>query len=276
MGSPDGGNAAPYSAEARWLRAALTGDHRERRRIAREQLAGGPPFQVTPLACGVAARRLFDDRWDRRVITTFARRLVERTPAGRSLHPRHVEAILRGMTGETELFTAVPDEAVAEIVLASLLGLADELALDDRAVDALLVEAVRETAAVAAVSEPPDPDDAPVLDGDRWRRTFERLLAVEDFVPRARPVARPPRPFPEQERRYTEPASLAGRYLRHLLRGNRLSGPPVDEIPQVDLLRVARLAFTVAVRTYLHRIPTSPRRWLWPASPRPSTGGTST
>jgi hypothetical protein len=150
----------------------------------------------------------------------------------------------------------VPGEALAEISLASLLGLADELALDDRAVDALLVEAERETAALAAVEEPPAADDAAVPDGDRWRRTFERHLTGDDFVRRAYPVARPPRPFPPEQGRYSEPASKAGRYLRHLLRGERDTGPQADEIPQIDLLRVARLAFTVAVQSYyLHPDP---------------------
>ena len=116
--------------------------------------------------------------------------------AAAALSPRDVEWVLRGMTGETELLTAVPGEDLAEISLVSLLGLADELALDDRAGDALLVEAERETAALAAVEEPPDTDEAAVPDGDRWRRTFEGCLTSDDFVPRAHPGARRPRPFP--------------------------------------------------------------------------------
>jgi len=175
MGSPEDGDAVPRSAEARWIRAALKGDSRERRRIALEELHGGPPFRVTPIACAVAARRLFGEQWDRRVITTFARRIVERTPAAAGLLPRDVEAVLRGMTGETELITAAPGEALAEISLGSLFGLADELALDDRAVDALLVEAERETAAVPVLAEPPDADEAAAPDDDRWRRTFQGL-----------------------------------------------------------------------------------------------------
>ncbi|MEU4244346.1 hypothetical protein [Actinoplanes sp. NPDC026619] len=250
MDSREGGTVPPNSVEARWIRAALTSDGPERRRIAREELPGGPPLQVIPIACAVAARRLFGPQWDRRLITTFAQRVVDRSPAAAGLLPRDVESVLRGMTGETELLTGVPGEALAEITLASLLGLADELALDDEGVDVLLVEAERETAAVAAVAEPPDADKAAVPDGDRWRRTFERYLSSDDFVPRAHPVARPPRPFPAEKGRYTEPASKAGRYLRHLLRGESGTGLQASEVPQVDLLRVARLAFTVAVRSY--------------------------
>jgi hypothetical protein len=250
MGSPEGGKLVLSSAEARWIRAALTGDEPERQRIAREELSGGPPGRVTPIAAMVAARRLFSEQWDRRVITTFARRLVERNPAASGLLPRDVEAVLRGMTGETELLTTVPFEVVAEICLASLLGLADELALNDEAVDVVLVEAERETTALAAVAEPPDTNEAAVLDGDQWRRTFERLLTSDDFVPRGHSVARAPRPFPPAERRDSEPGSKAGRYLRHLLRGESDAGPQASEIPQVDLLRVARLGFTIAVRSY--------------------------
>jgi hypothetical protein len=256
MGSPDGSGVVPRSAEARWLRAALTGDDRERRRIAREELAGGPPFRMIPIACAMAARRLFGEQWDRRVIITFARRLVERSPAAAELLPREIEAVLRGMTWETELMTVVPGDVLAEISFASLFGMADELALDDRAVDALLVEAEREMAVVAAIEGPPDVDDPAVPDDDRWRRTSERHLTGDDFVSRAHPVARPPRPFPRKRGRYGKPATKAGRYLRHLLRGEREKGPDPDEIPMIDRLRVARLAFTFAVESYyLHPDP---------------------
>jgi hypothetical protein len=249
MGSPGGGGAGPRSAEARWIRAALTGDGRERRRIAVEELPGGPPFQVTLIACGVAARQVFGEQWDRRVITTFARRLVERMPAAAGLLPREIEAILRGLTGQVELLTIVPDE-LGDIIVASLLGLADQLALDDRAVDALLVEAERQMAVVATIEEPPSADEAAVPDSDRWQRTFEPFLTSDDFVPRAHPVARPPRPFPADEGRSTPPASLAGRYLRSLLRGEIDAEPRASDVPMADLLRVARLAFTIAVRSY--------------------------
>lgn len=255
MGLPEDGAAILRTGEARWIRAALTGDSWERRRIAREEVFGGPPFQVTLIACGIAARRLFGEQWDRRVITTFAQRLVERTPAPVTLAPRDVEAVLRGMTGETELITAAPGEALAEISLASLLGLADELALDAPAVDAMLLEAERETAAAVAyalqVTELPDLDETAVPDDDRWRRTFEACLTSDDFVPRAHPVARPPRPFPAEKRRDTEPESKAGRYLRLLMRGeHRAGGLDPNEIPMIDLLRVARLAFVIAADSY--------------------------
>jgi len=272
MGAPEGGNAVLRSAEARWLRAALIGDSRERRRIALEELPGGPPFQVTPLACGVAARQVFGEQWDRRLITTFARRLVERMAAAAGLMPREIEAYLRGMTGEVELLMIVPDE-LGDVIVASLLGLADQLAPDDRAVDALLVEAERQTAVMATLVELPGTDQAAVPDSDRWQRTFEPFLTSDDFVPRAHPVARPPRPFPAEEGRSTLPASQAGRYLRRLLRGEMDDELRASEVPMADLLRVARLAFTIAVRSYyLHPDPdlfetmalvsaTKARRW---------------
>jgi hypothetical protein len=255
MVTPDGSALVPRSAEARWLRASLTGNAGERRRVAHEELAGGPPFQVTPLACGVAARRLFGMQWDRRVMTIFAGRLVDRTPAAAGLNPRDIEAILRGMTGEIDLLTAIPGVRVTEIFLALLFGLADELALDDRAVDELLVEAERETAAAANLAVPPPADEAPVLDDDRWRRTFERHLTDDEFVPRAHPVARPFRPFSAEDRRFELPASKAGRYLRDLVGREPKTGPKASEVPLVDQLRVARLAFTIAVRTFLHTDP---------------------
>lgn len=255
MGSPEGSYVVPDSAEARWLRAALTGDASQRRRIAHEELAGGPPFQLIPAACAVAGLRLFGAQWDRRVTTVLARRIVEQTPAGASLLPRDVEAVMRGMSGEGELMLAVPGEVLAECILASVFGLADELMLDERGVDALLIEAERELAVAAAVEQPPDADDVPVPDDDRWRRTFEQRLTSGDFVPRAHPVARPPRSFPIEKGLSRLPASKAGRYLRNLLRRDSDSGPQVSEVPNADLLRVARMAFTAAVRLYLHPDP---------------------
>jgi len=272
MDSPEDSAVGPRLAESRWLRAALTGDIRERRRIALEELPGGPPFQVTPIACGVAARQVFGEQWDRRVITTFARRIVERLPAAAGLLPREIEAWLRGNTGEVELLLMVPDE-LGDIVVASLLGLADQLALDDRAVDVLLVEAERQMAVVATIEAPPGTEQAGVSDSDRWQRTFEPFLTGDDFVPRAHSVARPPRPFPAEERLSTQPASQAGRYLRRLLRGEMDDELRAMDVPMVDLLRVGRLAFTIAVRSYyLHPDPslletmalasaTKARRW---------------
>lgn len=74
------------------------------------------------------------------------------------------------MTGEIELLTTVPGEPLVEVILASLLGMADELTLDGPAVDTLPVEAERETAAAAAIEEPPGADEASLPDDDRWRR----------------------------------------------------------------------------------------------------------
>ena len=76
-------------------------------------------------------------------------------------------------------------------------------------------------------------------------------------MPRAHPVARPPRPFPAEKRRSTEPASQAGRYLRRQLRGEPYARlRESNDVPMIDLLRVARQGFTVAVRWYyLHPDP---------------------
>jgi hypothetical protein len=68
MTFPDEDDRVPRSAEARWLRAALRGDDVERERVLREDLPDGPAVGVTVAACLLAARRLFDERWDRRVM----------------------------------------------------------------------------------------------------------------------------------------------------------------------------------------------------------------
>jgi hypothetical protein len=248
------------SAETRWIRAALTGDDPERRRIAREELPGGPRFRALLIVCALVADRLFGGQWDRRVITTFARRVVERTPAAAGLVPRHVEAVLRCVTGELELVGSVPDEEFMRLVAAALFGLVDELALDDGAVSALLAETAEteeEVAAPAPLEELSRLDELVLPDDDRWRRTFERGLTRDDFRPRAHTVARPPLAFPAEERRTVEPVSLAGRFFRHFYRGDDPEvGPREAEIPLIDKLRVVRRAFTIAVLSYyLHPAP---------------------
>jgi hypothetical protein len=261
MSSSDDGETALRSAEVRWLHAALTGDDRERERIARGELAGGLPFEVSVAACTLLAGRLFDERWDRRLISTFAERVVATMPAASALLPRHIEASLRGMTGEAELLTPANYEGGPGIVLAPLFALADELALDDGAVGALLVEAEREAAKAALLTMPQEPGDDPVPAGDQWRRINRRYLTDNDFPVREHAVARQPRRFPADRypvrrwRRKPEPASVAGRYLRNLVLRQHDREPRVSEVSDVDVFKMTRAAFTIAVKMYLHPDP---------------------
>jgi hypothetical protein len=261
MSSPDDGEIVLRSAEVRWLRAALTGDDRERERIARGELADGLPFEASIAACGLLAGRLFDERWDRRLISTFAERVVATMPAASALVPREIEAILRGLTGEGELLATANYEDAPGIVLAPLFALADELALDDGAVGALLVEAEREAAKAASLAAPREPDDDPMPAGEQWRRINRRYLTDNDFPVREHAVARQPRPFPADRyparkwRRMPEPESLAGRYLRNLVLRQHHRGPQVSEVPDDDAFQMARAAFTIAVKMYLHPDP---------------------
>jgi hypothetical protein len=245
---------------ARWLRAALTGDDEERRRIARDESVDGPPLELSVAACGILAARLFDERWDRRLISTFAERVVARVPSAPALVSRHIEAVLRGLTWETELLVTADYDDAPDIILAPLFALADELGLDDDAVDALLVHAEKEALKVVALVPPPEPGDDPPPK-HHWKRTYERFLTADDFPPRGHDAARPPRPFPAERypvrrwRRRPEPASVAGRYLRSRLLRQFGRGPQSSEVPDDDAFKMVREAFTVAVKMYLHPEP---------------------
>jgi hypothetical protein len=257
MTFPDEDGRLRRSAELRWLRAALRGDPAGRERIVREELPEGPPIAMTFAACVVAAPRVFDQRWDRRLITVFAQRVVERMPADGNIIARHIESFLRGALGETDLIAgAVGDSPGTPRV--ALFALADELALDDAAVDALLAEteaAVAEAEGPALVEES-EYDGDPLPDDGPWQRTHRRYLTDGDFVPRRNPTPRRPQVFfPEKPKGWraesASPVSQAGLYLRSLTR-RRLSGESgVEQIPNADLLRVARTAFPIALAKYL-------------------------
>jgi hypothetical protein len=257
MTFPDEDDRNQWSAEARWLSAALRGDDVERQRILREELPDGPPVTVTVPACLLAARRLFDERWDRRVITLFARRAVERVPAGYTVIPRHIEASLRGLLGETDLLTE--DSAFTPVTArVALFAMVDELALDSGAIDELLVEAEAEVAKAEGLGlGDSKPDGGDVLpDAGPWRRTYRRYLTDDDFVPRRHPTPRRPLVYiPEKPKgwgqRIARPVSKAGLYLRSQTRRKDTDRLDLARIPNADLLRVARNAFAVAVVEYL-------------------------
>jgi hypothetical protein len=261
MTFPDEDDRRLRSAELRWLRAALRGDDAERERISREEAPGGPPIAMTFAACVVAARRIFDERWDLRVITVFAQRIVERMPVAGTVFPRHIETLLRCALGDlillTEAFPVMVAEA-PETLRVALFAMVDELVLDDDAIDALIVETAAEVAKAEelALMEPYTGDGDPLPDGGTWRRTHQRYLIDGDFLPRRHAAARRPLVFiPEQPKGWRKgiavPVSKAGLYLRSLTR-RKLSGDSrVEQIPNADLLRVARTAFPIAATKYI-------------------------
>jgi hypothetical protein len=244
------------SAELRWLRAALQGDQAGRERILREELPGGPPIAMTSVACMVAARRVFDERWDRRVITMFAQRVVERIVTDGSIIARHIETFLRGALGETDLIAgAVPDSPGTPRV--ALFAMVNELGLDDAAVDALLAETEAEVAKMEGLGlvEDPEYDGDPLPDDGPWQRTHRRYLTDGDFVPRRHLTPRRPLVlFPEKPKgraRLASPISKAGLYLRSVTRRKLVGDGGVERIPNADLLRVVRTAFPIALAKYL-------------------------
>jgi hypothetical protein len=257
MTFPGEDHRMPRSAEARWLSAALRGDDAECARVLRRELPEGPQVEVVVPACLLAARRLFDERWDLRVITVFAQRVVERGPADDAVIPRYIEGFLRGMLGEMDLLT--DDSAFTlEIPRVALFAMVDELALDDGAIDELLVEAEVETAKAKGLGllESELDGDATLPDAGPWRRTYRRYLTDDDFVPRRHPTPRRPLVFsPEKAKGRRQgiaaPVSKAGRYLRSQTRRKDTDEWDLDQIPNADLLRVARNAFAAAVVRYL-------------------------
>ncbi|MEU4420197.1 hypothetical protein AB0F81_06195 [Actinoplanes sp. NPDC024001] len=197
--------------------------------------------------------RLFDDRWDRRVITTFARRVVERLPDGATIVPRHVEVVVRGLLGETELFGDADHGEEPEIFLDVLFAMVDELGLDDAAVHALLADAEEQAARAEGLCLGPDMDGDTVPDGGRWRRTRRRYLTDDDFVARRPATLRRPRLFIPGDG--PQPYSKAGRYLRGLTLRRPELGPPVEDVPNHDLLLVTRTALVAAAPRYFNPDP---------------------
>lgn len=249
MTARDSGDVPLRSVEARLLRAALRDDERERDRIIAE-LDGGWPVGILTAAFVLAARRRFDDRWDRRVVLAFARRFVAQAPGGAGFAVRDAELLLRGVTGDPHLIAATAEvKDLSELYYALLLALADDLGLDDAAVDKLLAKAVRETAAAMQREEPPEETrvDPAVL--RRYRRIHRRYLTDQEMVQSVRPAPREPSPLSFQPSGgHREPVTRAGRHLRSVLLG---AGGPADDIPDMDLLRIARATLVEALVRYL-------------------------
>jgi hypothetical protein len=205
--------ASPKSVEARLLRAAMRDDERERDRIIADELDASWPFEIVVLAVVVAARRWFDERWDRRVIHAFARQFVAQAPGGSGFAVRDAEALLRGFTGDPHLLAATSEaERLPELYYALLLALADDLELGDAEADRLLAEAVRETSAALqlATQRPEDTGvDPAVL--RQYRRIHRRYLTDTEIVPAPTTPPREPTPIPATRTPTDTPSRLPGR-----------------------------------------------------------------
>lgn len=245
--------ASLKSVEARLLRAALRDDERERDRIIVDELGGRWPFEIVVLAVAVAARRRFDERWDRRMILAFARRFVAVAAGGSGFAVRDAEALLRGATGDLHLLVATAEaERLPELYYALLLALADDLELGNAEVEHLLAEAVRETTAAlrSAPQRPEDIGEDPAV-LRRYRRTRRRYLTDADMVPRPATPPRPPVPLPAIRGAggYPEPTTRAGRFLRSFLVG--VKGPAATEVTNTDAYLIARATLVQALYRYL-------------------------
>ena len=251
----DSGGAPLASTEGRLLRAALRGDRREADRQIVE-MRGGWPLVLLPFAFIVAARRWFDDRWDRGVVLTFARRFVVQAPGGSSFAVADAELMLRGFTGDAHLIAASSEiENLPELYYALLLALADELDVGDADVDELLAAAAQESEAVSARVEMPGNADVDSTVLRRYRRIHRRYLADADLMPRPRSALRDPVLLTAAtvHGAYAEPASRAGRYLRSVMGGSGMRASA--DIPDMDLLRIARQTLLEALLRYLPEDP---------------------
>lgn len=241
------------SVEARLLRAALRDDERERDRIIEDELAATWPFEIVVLAVAVAARRRFDERWDRRVIHAFARRFVAQAPGGAGFAVRDAEALLRGFTGDPHLLGATSEaEKLPELYYALLLALADDLELGTAEADQLLIEAVRETTvSLKVATERPEDTGVDPAVLRQYRRIHRRYLTGADVVPVPTTPPREPTPIPAVHGAdgYPEPTTRAGRFLRSYLVG--VEGPAGADVPPSDLYYVARATLVQGLYQYL-------------------------
>ncbi|WP_250004824.1 hypothetical protein [Actinoplanes sp. M2I2] len=248
------------TAEARLLRAELRGDDDERDRILGTELSDGWWPEVMPVAFAIAALRRFGQFGDRRLVTAFARRFVERAPGAQGFAARTVEAVVRGSMSEAWLLGAVDPVRAGEIMYAGLFALADDLELDDDQVDGLLAEAEK---VVSAVALPAGGEGAALLEMRTCRRTGQRYLTDADRLPdltrRMRSPWRPPAPprSRKAQRRQPpapEPSTVVGRYLRAL--ALREEGPDrTVETDGTELMTLALCVLVLIVRQYLPKAP---------------------
>ncbi|WP_374273558.1 hypothetical protein [Actinoplanes sp. M2I2] len=229
-------------------------------RVLDTELSGGWWPEVTSVAFALLALRRFGQFGDRHLVTTFARRFVERAPGAQGFDARTVEAVVRGASGEGWLLGAVDPVRAGEIMYPGLFALVDELELDGEQVDAVLAEAER---ALAAMALPPGGEDAVMVEQPTCRRTGQRYLTDADRLPdltrRMRSPWRPPAPTRSRKtlRRQPaapEPSTVAGRYLRAL--ALHQSGPDLTaETDGTELMTVALRVLVLIVRQYLPKAP---------------------
>ncbi len=253
--------AALRTAEGRLLRAELRGDDDERDRILDTELDDGWWPEVTSAAFTIAAFRRFGKFGDRHLVTTFARRFVERAPGGQDFAARTVEAVVRGAIGEAWLLGAVDPVVAGEMMYPALFALVDELELDDAQVDALLAEA---EAAMAAVVLPPGGEDAVRVEQQQCHRTGQRYLTDADRLPdltrRMRSPWRPPaaprsRKALRRQAAAPEPSTVVGRFLWALAVREQNSPDRSAETDGTELMTLALTVMVLIVRQYLPKAP---------------------
>lgn len=255
----------PQTSEGQLLSAELRGEESVWRRL-RGAMSSDEWWEVVPVAFVLAARRRFTPDVDRRTATRFAVRFVAQAPSGAVFSARDVEAVLRGVTGEDAILAAVAAETRVRIMYAVLFALADDLELDDAAVDELVVQAEQQIAAAYRAVDVPlaGPADAPSITFDFHRRAGRRYLNDDDVLP-SRP-GRPRRPRSplddkkarKKRREVPRPSTLAGRYLRATLRRDDVERARIGEVSNADLLRIHRSAVGAALASYLYPDPSLP------------------
>ena len=193
----------------------------------------------------LAARWLFKERGDMRIITVFAQRFAASEPRFSS---RDVEAVIRGSIGEPHLLDTVEYKTWMRIAPGIVPGLVAGLGLDERGIAELL--------AVAR-----EHDEATRTDGDfEWPKLpklragrLPHYLGPDDLGKDQPARRRPPRPFSARPQD-SAVRTLAGRFVEAWLREEDTD--ELDEqVEYEDRLRVMQAAMAVAVRLYLHLDP---------------------
>jgi hypothetical protein len=242
------------SPGVRMLDAAFRGEHRTAARISRKELGGDWPFELTCMAFVLAVRRRFEPGTDRRMATRFAWKMVQSAPGAEKFLIRHVDAMVRLGMGDEEAGPSLPAERYADRMYATLLALLDDLELDDRQVAEFLEETERreyEERGRHIVVVKPGEFRFRDIDLRRYQRVHRRYLADKHWLPPRAGELRPPR-GPGEGLRTGQPSSLAGRFARAAMLRRLDEGPDVDDVPNVDTVRLAWTTFAVVITRYLY------------------------
>ncbi|MEU4560956.1 hypothetical protein AB0F72_21465 [Actinoplanes sp. NPDC023936] len=187
--------------------------------------------------------------------TRFAWKMVKSAPGAENFLIRHVDGILRFGMGDGQLVESLLVEDFGEILFAALLALLDDLEFEDSDVTALLAEAEHMVGA-----RPADlrlkPGDIKVSDLDyrRYQLVGRRYLADKDWLPSRPEDIRPPRDAGDEFLR-GEPATLTGRHVRAVLLRDSAQEADLDDLANIDLLRVVRSTFAIMINRYLYPDP---------------------